>query len=455
MKGLSLSEKLSALTNPQPSLNVEEAEDEVTGAKLDDKLEDGEEDEEFGEQSKLRVRTSRGLEGDERYRGKKGKRRKLDQDQDTEEHNGAELGHMFDFGSEDEEESANDESEGMSDEEKDFKFDSNTDFASYGDDESNEGSEETDEDDEEDSEGEMEDDVEASDVVKTEEIVTFPASDVDHHTKGCAVRDQIGTWDKLLEQRILLQKMLTKVNTFPSNLEQFVDSSDTECQSRLKKTEKVLKTLMMKYGDLRENLERKSLEESFSIEAPGPKCKLNEVSSWLENIHEGKETSRRESLAYWGDRTRKLGAAWDSLHTEPLEQVDQILSNRVRLVARTRVKRNDMKILGAGPTEEEQENNANIFDDSDFYHHLLRELIERKTNSSSGDASGQQWLQIQKLRSKMKRKIDTKASKGRKIRYDVHAKLVNFMAPIYIKESMEENARSELFSSLFGSRNPS
>merc|ERR1719151_425101 len=32
--------------------------------------------------------------------------------------------------------------------------------------------------------------------------------------KGQAVTAQLSTWDKLLEQRILLQKMATKVNTF-------------------------------------------------------------------------------------------------------------------------------------------------------------------------------------------------------------------------------------------------
>ncbi|KAL8199175.1 UNVERIFIED_CONTAM: hypothetical protein K2H54_036205 [Gekko kuhli] len=41
-----------------------------------------------------------------------------------------------------------------------------------------------------------------------------------------------------------------------------------------------------------------------------------------------------------------------------------------------------------------------------------------------------QWLAIQKLRSKIRKKVDRKASKGRKIRYHVHSKLVSFMAPI-------------------------
>ena len=50
---------------------------------------------------------------------------------------------------------------------------------------------------------------------------------------------------------------------------------------------------------------------------------------------------------------------------------------------------------------------------------LLRELIERKTSySESSDPieMGRQWLELQKLRTKAKKKVDTKASKGRKIR---------------------------------------
>ena len=44
--------------------------------------------------------------------------------------------------------------------------------------------------------------------------------------------------------------------------------------------------------------------------------------------------------------------------------------------------------------------------------------------------SSRHWAQLRKLRSKMKKNIDTKASKDRKIRYNVHKKLVNYMAPI-------------------------
>ncbi|MGH0188425.1 UNVERIFIED_CONTAM: hypothetical protein FKN15_029474 [Acipenser sinensis] len=75
---------------------------------------------------------------------------------------------------------------------------------------------------------------------------------------------------------------------------------------------------------------------------------------------------------------------------------------------------------------------------------LLRELIEKKTSALDANdqvAMGRQWLAIQKLRSKIKKKMDTKASKGRKVRFHAHSKLVNFMAPID-HSTMNDDARS-------------
>merc|ERR1719342_382833 len=143
------------------------------------------------------------------------------------------------------------------------------------------------------------------------------------------------------------------------------------------------------------------------------------------------------------------------MNTPTLEQIDQIVSNMRRLVKRTKVARLECHVLceERKEGEEQQQENVNIFDDSDFYHHLLRELIEKKTssNTESGEV-GKHWLQIQKLRSKLKKKVDTRASKGRKVRYDIHTKLVNFMAPVRLNDQLTDSARQELFSSLFGAR---
>ena len=85
-----------------------------------------------------------------------------------------------------------------------------------------------------------------------------------------------------------------------------------------------------------------------------------------------------------------------------------------------------------------------------FNHEMLKELIERKSDINADDpvAAGRRWLELQKLRAKIKRKVDTRASKGRKVRYDVHTKLVSFMAPQDVG-SMGNQARNNLFASLF------
>ena len=52
---------------------------------------------------------------------------------------------------------------------------------------------------------------------------------------------------------------------------------------------------------------------------------------------------------------------------------------------------------------------------------------------------------------KVKKVVDTKASKGRKMRYTIHEKLQNFMAP-EDRGRWGERQRGELFASLLGRR---
>ncbi|XP_019727352.1 protein AATF [Hippocampus comes] len=198
------------------------------------------------------------------------------------------------------------------------------------------------------------------------------------------------------------------------------------------------------------------------------------------------------TLQKWHDKTRLSsgkggGGNFGAFERNIVTQVAQILMDRERLVRRTQTRRSEYRVLG---TSEEQElacanaenqseetrkadhldwpaapggkpaNDADedVFDDDDFYHQLLRELIERKTGGADVNrqvAAGRQWLQIQKLRSKLKKKVDTKASKGRKVRFDVHAKLLNFMAPVlHDHDDLAHDARTELYRGLFGLRPP-
>ena len=120
------------------------------------------------------------------------------------EHSGAELGHMFDFEGEEEDCSESEVEDGDSEE--------------VGSDEA-EGDEEMDDEEGTDSE---DDDIAIGDTSANDDTIVKVGETDSSYSKGVAVVSQTNCWDKLLEQRILLQKMPTKMNAFPQDLELFI-----------------------------------------------------------------------------------------------------------------------------------------------------------------------------------------------------------------------------------------
>ncbi|KAF9819074.1 hypothetical protein SFRURICE_000739 [Spodoptera frugiperda] len=224
-------------------------------------------------------------------------------------------------------------------------------------------------------------------------------------------------------------------------------------------------------GEEDEVKEAQTSKNKTNKSAPAKKRKLEEYESDISNAHKAFKTFRDTSIQKWNDKTR-LATATNIKNTPTntvLQQISYILSDREKLVRRTQLKRSEYDIVGyKKPDPEDQNGNETevnpitrdrkdndeyipeIFDDSDFYHQLLRELIECKSADISDPVQlSRQWIALQQMRSKMKRKVDTKASKGRKIKYVVHNQLVNFMAP---EKSMSwtDESKNELYSSLFG-----
>jgi protein AATF/BFR2 len=101
--------------------------------------------------------------------------------------------------------------------------------------------------------------------------------------------------------------------------------------------------------------------------------------------------------------------------------------------------------LANGISEDEK-----IYDDADFYGLLLKELLEQRNQDSIAAATIDLNFNL-KREAKAKKSVDTKASKGRKLRYTVHEKLQNFMAP-EDRGLWSERQADELFKSLFGRR---
>lgn len=163
---------------------------------------------------------------------------------------------------------------------------------------------------------------------------------------------------------------------------------------------------------------------------------------------------RKQILCKWDERTQLAGVEKNSERSADsaiLKQIEEVMSYKHRLIRRTQIKRSDGERIGGNS---ETVCDSEIFDDDDFYQQILRDLIEKKTtNTSDPIEMSRQWIQIQQLRQKRSKKkvVDTKASKGRKIRYVVIPKLVNYFpsTPETVKWSHE--MRNQLFQSLFTS----
>lgn len=201
-------------------------------------------------------------------------------------------------------------------------------------------------------------------------------------------------------------------------------------------------------------------EEEEKEESPKKKRKLSEFESDIKLQHEKYKNYRNNIIQKWNDKTRLTLGKNNSNTNSVLQQIDYILNDKNKLTRRTQMKRSEYEILGKAKQEksdgdkskEDNEYDTEIFDDTDFYHQLLRELIEVKSGDVTDPVQmSRQWIALQNLRSKMKRKIDTRATKGRKIRYVVHSKLVNFMASVN-DDGWSDEAKTELYSSLFGNK---
>lgn len=329
-------------------------------------------------------------------------------------------------------------------------------------------------------------------------VQTFSQEKVDEEVeKGKAVKNQLALWDQLLEGRIKLQKGLVTANQLPQpqTFSEFKRRGGAELAAELKNSHKALKALQRTLVELHDQLLYQNPEtrlvslgqeeqeeeimgsgdEGGGGRAPKRKLEMAEYPDFMAKRFADFQPYRDATLQKWHDKTRlatgRRSKGFGAFDRNILSQVEQVMLDRERLLRRTQTRRSEYRILGKSesPTapiqqveqEEQRQLKANahlkdldedIFDDDDFYHQLLRELIERRTSASDPNdqvAMGRQWLAIQKLRSKIKKKVDTKASKGRKTRFHVHAKLVNFMAPVD-HCAVSDEARSELYRGLFG-----
>nr|XP_002128895.1 protein AATF [Ciona intestinalis] len=310
-----------------------------------------------------------------------------------------------------------------------------------------------------------EDDTELFEMFKTK------SSEHKQINKGQDTINQLNLWEILLESRIKMQKLVSLSNQLPRpNIHDvWLDKEGETLKSYISSSTKSLNKLGDKLSELQSALIAQDPEygegETRTKLAAGKTFDPDQWNSVIGQQYAVLKTSRNKRLQLWYDKTRvsshKLDKSFNKFERSTVSQIDHVLSDRSRLIKRTRLKRSAYHVLGNIENENQSENNQlnsideEIFDDDDFYHQLLQKLIEQKSSSVVQDGIAdsvemtRQFLKLQRLRTKAKKTVDTKASKGRKVRYHIHPKLASFMAPID-DTTWTHESRNRIIKSLFG-----
>lgn len=269
--------------------------------------------------------------------------------------------------------------------------------------------------------------------------------------KGVAVKAQRKTFDSLLNVRIRLQKALVATNSLSAA--EAKEDEPTPYKAAEEAAVKLLNTL---------NAMRHELDKSSST---GKKRKFRAIdvdtpsSDIWAKLHDSETQGlpkRQATLEKWSSKvrgttatpvSRKLNQTADQSITDVLsEQLSG--ANGERLVKRTHMPRSCAPVQVKAKLVED----AGIFDDADFYQLLLKELVDQRMIEASAAPAGgpvAQWAAVKEA--KTKKNVDTKASKGRKMKFTVHEKLQNFMAP-EDRTQWEPEAVDRFFGTLLGER---
>lgn len=282
--------------------------------------------------------------------------------------------------------------------------------------------------------------------------------------KGYAVISQQKLFDNILDSRIKLQKGLTNSNLLPLNNETFEEFSEENTQDSLEQVESSLHSLLDNIISLRTKIYNKE-----KITKDGLKFKPSKKRSFSSYVEETEKLDnvlnkhRGSVLTKWSHKVQSASGAtalnaskFKTINQTPAQQVELNLMDMDRLLKRARMNRRNVKPLGFVEEEEDEEKKTvdrslqedeHIFDDEDFYRVLLNDLIDKKI-SDSNPTNG---LTIQLTKAKVKKNVDTKASKGRKLKYTVQEPIQNYEAPKSNFKWSDEQI-DEFFAGLLGQK---
>jgi protein AATF/BFR2 len=275
--------------------------------------------------------------------------------------------------------------------------------------------------------------------------------------KGGAVKQQRKAFDSLLSVRMVLQKALVATNSMAATDEK--DSEEAASQPYEAAEEAAIK-LWNTLDGLRHELSKASTGAKTGQKRKRGIDILTPSSTIWERMQASEISmmdNRQTTLVKWSAKVRGATALplFRKLNpTAPQQSIISILQVQLasseHLARRTKIPRSCAPIQRDLKVTED----PNIYDDGNFYQLLLKELVDQRRVESlsapaAGAEAGKTWMAVKEA--KTKKNVDTKASKGRKMRFTVHEKLQNFMAP-EDRGRWEPEAIDRFFGTLLGQK---
>ncbi|KAF2716693.1 TRAUB-domain-containing protein [Polychaeton citri CBS 116435] len=270
--------------------------------------------------------------------------------------------------------------------------------------------------------------------------------------KGRAVKRQRKCFDALLNTRIKLQKSLISTNTIVGTSKEV---SQGIRQAALEAAETAAFNLWSNVNELREIMLTEKTGKKRKRLPFDSQTSVSDLWQHMQAQEAGILPQRNATLQRWSAKARGASALpqrskINNTATEAtiIDVLQEHLNAPDRLIKRAHTPRSCAPLQLSQKVVEDDK----IYDDADFYGLLLKELLEQKSADSIATANvmGMDFGRMRR-EAKAKKDVDTKASKGRKLRYTVHEKLQNFMAP-EDRGSWGEKQSDDLFGSLFGQK---
>lgn len=293
--------------------------------------------------------------------------------------------------------------------------------------------------------------------------------------KGLCILEQNKLFENIIDVRIKLQKALNSANNLPLTKESWKHLKSDKTDSLIKESQKLLTKVLGQMIEFRNEFQIKDHISQKQEKAERPeKRSISSLTKETDRLDNELSVYRSAVLNKWSTKvasasgSHALTSAKFKAINQPADvQVQNQLADTERLLKRTCLSRrgitpfrfhedlNNGKLdqLAAQERQDDdaedadldipnnydprkKDNNAldtaenpYIFDDEDFYRVLLNDLVDKKISDARTSNGTSANIAITSRSTKLKKNVDTKASKGRKLNYSIQEPIANYEAP--------------------------